>query len=122
MISVGTSLYVSDNSGAVSAYVIKILGNNQKVKGRIGDFLIVAIKKVKPNKKISRHQVKRALLLGTVFPTARTNGISVSFAKNSVVLVDEKSKPLSNRINQFVFSNLRIKNYMKIVSISLGIV
>ena len=61
MISVGTIVNVSDNSGAVTASCIKVLGTHQKKKGVPGDLLIVTLKKVKLNKKVSPHQIKKAI-------------------------------------------------------------
>lgn len=122
MVSVGTKLYVSDNSGALKAFCIKVLGSNPRKKGVVGDILIVAITKVRPGKKILNHQIKKALLLSTVKTYTRPSGLIVSFPKNCIVLLDDRMGPLANRVNQVTVSNLRIRKYMKIVSISFGII
>jgi len=122
MISVGTILNVSDNSGASTASCIKVLGAHQRKKGVPGDLLVVTLKKVKLNKKVSPHQIKRAILMGTSYPIIKANGVILKFKKNSIILLDDRNNPIANRVNQFVLSNFRLKNYMKIVSISFGMV
>ena len=122
MISVGTNLHISDNSGGLTATCIKVLGQNPKKKGIPGNILIVALKKVKIGKKVDTHQIKKALLMTTSYPSVKSNGVRVSFKSNNIVLIDDRYNPLGNRVNQHVLSNFRLKNYMKIVSISFGMV
>lgn len=122
MISVGTLLFISDNSGASTASCIKVLGTHQRKKGVPGDILVVTLKKVKTNKKVSPHQIKKAILMGTRYPVIKPNGVFVRFKKNTVILIDDRHTPVANRVNQYVLSNFRFKNYMKIVSISFGMV
>jgi large subunit ribosomal protein L14 len=120
MISVGTKLYISDNSGAVQASCIKVLGTSPRRKGKPGDIIVVAIQKVKNATKVDTHQVKKALILGTVYPIQKSTGITIRFKKNTAILIDDKHMPIANRITQYVLSNFRLKNYMKIVSLSFG--
>ncbi len=115
-------LHVSDNSGALKAYCIKVLGSNPRKKGVVGDTLVVTLTKVRTGRKVTNHQIKKAVLLSTVKPFTRPSGVIVSFPKNSVVLLDDRMSPLANRVNQVTVSNLRVKKYMKIVSISFGII
>jgi ribosomal protein L14 len=122
MISVGTKLHISDNSGAVHASCIKVLGTSPKQKGRPGDIIVVAIQKVKNSTKVDTHQVKKALILGTVYPIHKSTGITLQFKKNTAILIDDKKMPIANRITQYVLSNFRLKNYMKIVSLSFGMI
>lgn len=122
MISVGTKLHISDNSGAVIASCIKVLGTSPRQKGKPGDIVVVAIQKVKNSIKVDTHQVKKALILGTVYPTHKATGITIRFSKNTAILIDDKQTPISNRVTQYVLSNFRLKNYMKIVSLSFGMI
>lgn len=120
MISVGTLLHISDNSGASTASCIKVLGTTPKQKGTPGNILVVTLKKVKSNKKVNPHQIKKAILMATTYPVRKSNGVIIRFQKNSIILIDDRFNPIANRINQYVLSNFRLKNYMKIVSISFG--
>lgn len=120
MISVGTKLHISDNSGAVLASCIKVLGTSPRQKGKPGDLIVVAIQKVKKATKVDTHQVKKALIVGTVYPIHKPTGMSIQFRKNTAILIDDKKMPIANRITQYVLSNFRLKNYMKIVSLSFG--
>ena len=60
--------------------------------------------------------------MGTSYPIIKSNGVIIRFKKNNIILIDDRNTPIANRINQFVLSNFRLKNYMKIVSISFGMV
>lgn len=121
MISVGTILHISDNSGALEARCIKVVGGNPLKKGKVGDLIIVSLTKVKSSKKLAVHQVKKALIIGTIYPIEKHSGIFIKYSKNNIILLDDKRSPIGNRINNYTISNLRLKNYMKIVSLSIGI-
>ena len=97
-----------------------MLGTTPKQKGTPGNILIVTLKKVKSNKKVNPHQIKKAILMATTYPVRKSNGVIIRFQKNSIILIDDRFNPIANRINQYVLSNFRLKNYMKIVSISFG--
>jgi len=123
MIAVGSLLHISDNSGALSAKCIKVIGTtNPLKKGKVGDIIVVTLVKVKSAKKISAHQIKKALLIGCRYPTVKSSGVHVSSPLNTIILLDDRLSPLGNRINSYTLSNLRFKNYMKVVSLSFGVI
>lgn len=117
----GSSINISDNSGASRGKLIKVLGSTPLKKGHVGDIVILTITKVKTLKKVFTHQVRKGLIIGTVSPIVKSSGVTVSFSTNNLVLLDDRNNPIGNRINHFTISNLRFKNYMKIVSISFGL-
>jgi large subunit ribosomal protein L14 len=47
MVTLGTYLHVADNSGVRLVSCVKILGNTYKKNAKLGDLLIVSIKRVK---------------------------------------------------------------------------
>lgn len=120
MVSVGSRLLVSDNSGCKKVKCIKILGNGKK-KALLGDKLVVSIIKAKPNKKLKKHDVQKVLLIRSTEKVIRSNGLQLNFFKNSVIMVDNRNNPLSSRILGPVTKELRKKKLMKILSMSSSI-
>tara|TARA_B100000989_G_scaffold92196_1_gene66709 strand:- start:135 stop:311 length:177 start_codon:yes stop_codon:yes gene_type:complete len=54
MLYVGSFVKVIDNSGARWVKCLKILGKSYKSRAKIGDLLVVTIKKTMPNKKAKK--------------------------------------------------------------------
>lgn len=63
MIYVQTLLQIVDNSGGYTALCLRILSNSKL--GRVGDAVIVSIKSIILNKKIT-HKKKRKVIKGSV--------------------------------------------------------
>ena len=94
MISRGTRLTVSDNSGAKEVCCIQILGGSNQKYGKIGDFIIASVKSVKNNVGANSGggkvgDVVKCLIVRTRSRIRRSNGTYVSFSDNSVVLVNK---------------------------------
>jgi|SRR5690606_1773081 large subunit ribosomal protein L14 len=121
MVCVGTRLLITDNTGALEAACIKILGSTSG-SARLGDRLIVAIKRVIPDKKIKAHEVRTCVLVRTRRRTHRRNGMSISFSTNAVVLIDHRRNPLGSRIFGAVAQELRTRKQMKLLTIAQHVV
>lgn len=123
MVSLGTKLGVSDNSGAIKVKCIKILGNSFCNSSNIGDTLVVAIQSAKVKKKVSRGEVYWSILVRQKKKTFRKSGVTISFLKNSVVLVKKPTfDPIGNRIKGSVLQELRYKNCLKLMLLASNIV
>ena len=48
----------------------------------------------------------------------RETGLSIKFNDNSLVLVDQKSLPVASRILGPVYSELRLKDYPKVIALA----
>jgi large subunit ribosomal protein L14 len=117
MIQEETDLEVADNTGARRARCFRILGQRKRY-AHIGDVIRVAVKEAQPTGLVKKGQVCRAIIVRTCHPIRRTDGSSVRFDNNAVVLVDEKLNPLGTRIFGPVARELRERNYMKIISLA----
>ena len=138
MIQMQTMVDVCDNTGAKSAMVITVYkgstsrhGKKRLKSARIGDIVLVAVKKSLPNsdfsggadrKERSKRRKARAVVVRMKAPTRRLDGSYVRFDSNAVVLVDEKGEPRGTRIFGAVARELREKNFMKIVSLAEEVV
>lgn len=123
MVSVGTKLEVSDNSGALIVKCIKILGSTSRNSANIGDTLVISVKSAKHMQKVSEHEVHKCILIRQKKKILRKNGIFFSFLKNSVVLIKEKNNdPIGNRVIGSVLQELRYKKCLKIMLLAWNIV
>lgn len=118
MIQMQTRLDVADNSGAKMVKCIKVLGGSKRVSAKLGDIVIVAVQQYLPGSKIKKGDVKRAVVVRTVYPLKRNDGTYISFDKNSVVLINTNNEPIGTRIFGPVARELRTKNFTKICSLA----
>jgi large subunit ribosomal protein L14 len=123
MVTVGTFLYTCDNSGARLCKCIKILGNRkQPGNGRIGDKIVVSVQRARSDKKIKKHDVHRGVLVRSKRRTMRPNGLIFSSSDNAVILLDKKNNPLGTRIFGAVSHELRIKRFVRIISMASAVI
>lgn len=116
MIQLNSTLKVIDNSGARLARCIKVLNNTKYAY--TGDIIIVAIRKVLPNKKIKLGEVHKGLIVSTTKNQKRINGTYFKFHRNAVVLLTNKGLPQGSRIIGSLSRDLRKKGFKKIVSLA----
>jgi len=138
MIQMQTMVDVADNTGAKAAMVINVYkgstarhGKYRLKSAKIGDIVLVAVKKSLPNsdfsggsdrKERSKRRKAKAVVVRTKMPTRRADGSYVRFDSNAVVLLDDKNEPRGTRIFGAVARELRERNFMKIVSLAEEVV
>jgi len=127
MVNFHTNLIVADNSGAKEAKCIKILKSRKTAQ--IGDIIIVSIQKYKSIQKIKRvknllksGKVQKGLIIRTKKKLKRKDGSQISFNQNALILLGNKDQPMSNRIFGPVTNELRIKKYMKVISLATHVI
>lgn len=108
MIQVGTILKVTDKTGVVLVQCIKVLGNSKKRIALLGDVVLVAVKRINPKKfknvklfrrkKFFKGTLHRGLIIRSKINFMRLSGLFIRFNENTVVLVNKKIVPISNRI------------------------
>jgi len=125
MIQVGTKLNIIDNSGAKSAYCIKILKGYKRRYANIGDFIIVVVDSLRQHRKnitkVKRGETYKALILRSKNYEVNSFGDKYSFTENSVVLFTRQNKFLFSKVFGHVSEFLRSGKYLKVVTISYGI-
>ena len=138
MIQMQTMVDVADNTGAKAAMVFNVYkgstarqGKRRLKSARIGDIVLVTVKKALPNSDFSggsnrqdrsKRRKARAVVVRTKAPTRRPDGSYVRFDSNAVVLIDERNEPRGTRIFGAVARELREKNFMKIISLAEEVV
>lgn len=120
MIQMRTRLDVADNTGAKTCVCITVLGG--KHYAEIGDIIVASVKKALPTGSVKEHEVVRGVVVRTKSPVKRDDGSTVRFDRNAIVIIDADKNPRGTRIFGAVARELRMKNFMKIVSLATEVV
>ncbi len=119
---------VTDNTGAREAQVIQVLkgssgkGRFTRKKAGLGDKVVAVVKKALPNGEVKEHEIVKAVVVRTAFPTRRSDGSYVRFDRTAVVIISDEGEPRGTRIFGAVARELREKGYMKIVSLATEVI
>ncbi|BGP20827.1 hypothetical protein JCM10213_008138 [Rhodosporidiobolus nylandii] len=134
MLGLKATMNIIDNSGALVAECVNVLKTKTgHGMARIGDEIVVVIKRARPNPmsaptsgagapKVRRGDVRRAVVVRTKYPTRRPDGRYVRFDDNAAVLVNNKKEMVGNRIGGVVAAELRARGWGKIVSLAPKVV
>jgi large subunit ribosomal protein L14 len=121
MVCVQTKMLVTDNFGALYAQCIKILGS-AATYARLGDILIVSIKRALPLKKVKEHEVRRGVLVREARRSFRGNGMVFNASDNAIVLLDGRNNPLGTRVFGVVAQELRMRKQLRVIVIAEAVV
>lgn len=123
MITVGTYIVCSDNSGARVCKCIKVLGNSkQPGVARLGDRIVASVQIARHDKKIKKHDVIRGVVVRRRSRTIRRNGLIYSSADNAMVTIDKKGNPTASRIFGAISNELRRRRFLKIISMCSAVI
>ena len=126
MIQQESILRVADNSGAKTVKCIKVLGGFKKKIAKLGDVIIVSVKKLrnksKKTAKVKKREVYKALIIRTRTTKYRNSGLNLSFKDNAAVLINKQGNPLGTRIIGPMPKMLRKKSLQKFTSLAAGLV
>ena len=118
MIQEMTRLKVADNSGAREVQVIKVYGGSKRRYAKVGDVIVVAVKDAEPRGKVKKGEVKKAVIVRQAKEIRRDDGSYIRFDDNAVVMIDDYYEPIGTRVFGPVSRELRLKGFMKIVSLA----
>jgi len=128
MIQMRSILDVADNTGAKTVRAIRVLGGSTRRGGftrpvaGIGDIVIASVQKAMPSGEAKKGEVVRCVVVRTKYATRRPDGSYVRFDRNAVVLIDKEGNPRGTRVFGAVARELRVKQYMRIVSLASEVV
>ncbi len=122
MIQMRTWLDVADNTGAKAVQCIHVLGGTKRRYAYIGDIIVCAVKKALPSSDIKQGDVVKGVIVRTKRAIRREDGSYLRFDRNAVVLLDNDNNPRGTRIFGAVARELRLKNFMKILSLAPEVV
>ena len=118
MIQTETKLNIADNSGAKKVQCIKVLGGSKRKYAAVGDVIVVSIKEAIPRGRVKKGDIHRAVVVRTSKEIRRVDGSAIRFDTNAAVLINNQLEPIGTRIFGPVTRELRVKNFMKIVSLA----
>ncbi len=122
MIQMQSRLDVADNTGAKRVQCIKVLGGTRRRYAGIGDIIVASVKKALPSSEIKTGTVVRGVIVRQKKNLRRKDGSYVKFDSNALVLIDGDGNPRGTRIVGAVARELRVKKFMKIVSLAPEVV
>jgi large subunit ribosomal protein L14 len=122
MIQLRTRLEVADNSGARKVYCIKVLGGSRRRYASLGDLIVVAVREAIPDAKVKKGEVMRAVVVRMRKNVPRPDGSYIRFDENAAVLLNPQGEPIGTRIFGPVARELRMKKFMKIISLAPEVV
>jgi large subunit ribosomal protein L14 len=123
MIQPQTMVRVTDNSGAKTARVFKILGGSKKRYAELGEMVVCAVQTAEPRKAVKKKDVVYGVVVRQRKAYRRKDGSYVSFDDNAVVIVDKvKKEPKANRVFGPIPRELAEAGYQKIVSLAPEVV
>jgi large subunit ribosomal protein L14 len=118
MIHEYTRLKVADNTGAMTARCIRVLGGTRRRYAHVGDKIVVAVRDSIPGGTVRKGEVSHAVVVRTTKETKRPDGSYVRFDENAVVLINNLGEPRGTRVFGPVARELREKDYMRIISLA----
>ncbi len=123
MIQERTMLKVADNSGAKLVQCIRVLGGTRKRYARIGELIVVTVKKAEPRRPVKKHDVVRAVIVRQKQNFGRKDGSYVRFDENACVILEGKTKePKGGRIIGPVARELKEKGFERIAALAKELV
>ncbi len=113
---------VADNTGAKTAYVIKVPGGSKRRYARIGDTIVCSIKSASPRGTVKRKSIQTAVIVRSTRTIRRKDGTAIRFDDNAVVIIDKDGNPKGTRVFGPIARELREKGYQKIISLAPEVV
>ncbi|TSC93387.1 MAG: 50S ribosomal protein L14 [Candidatus Berkelbacteria bacterium Licking1014_7] len=112
---------VADNSGVKQIRVIQPSRRGPKKPARVGDIVVASAILVTPLSQIKKKTVVKAIVVRTTSPIRRSDGSSIKFSQNAVVIVaDEGIK--GTRIIGPIPREIRNTKYKKIISLAKEVI
>ena len=118
MIQQESRLIVADNSGAKEVLCIRVLGGTGRRYASLGDKIVVTVKSALSSSSMKKGTVSKAVVVRTKKEVRRKDGSYIKFEDNAAVLLAANDEPRGTRIFGPVASELREKQFMKIVSLA----
>jgi len=124
MLIPGSLIKIVDNTGAQVARCIKVLNSSPKTK--VGDLVIVSLRKVKPRyvhkgqkkEQFKKGEIRLVLLINIAGIIHRKDGTRLRIFKNYGLLVNTKGKILGTRVKKPVPKEIRSQKWIKVINIA----
>lgn len=118
MIQPYTRLKVADNSGAREVMCIRVVGQSKRDLAQLGDVIVGSVKAALPHSQVKKKEVIKGVVIRQTFPFIRSDGTTIRFDDNAIVLINADKTPRGSRIFGPVARELRDRGYTKIISLA----
>ena len=118
MIRMRTILDVADNTGAKKASCIGVIGRSGRMTADVGDIISANVKEATTDGTVKKGEVVKAVVVRTKNRIRRSDGTTLRFDTNALVIIDAQRNPRGTRIFGPVPRELRDKGFMKIISLA----
>ena len=118
MIQMQSYMKVADNTGAKELMCIRVLGGTRRRYANIGDVVVASVKKATPGGVVKKGDVVKAVIVRSKKGLRREDGTYIRFDENAAVIIREDKNPKGTRIFGPVARELRVKDFMKILSLA----
>ena len=108
----------TQNSGARKISMINPIGGSVGRYARLGDTITAAVKEAAPDSAVKKGQVVKAVIVRTRKEQRRKDGSYIRFDRNAAVLVNDEGDPIGTRVFGPVARELRVRKFMKIISLA----
>ena len=122
MIQMRSILEIADNTGVKRVAMIGVLKRCSRRTALIGDVITGSVKEATPDSIVKAGEVVKAVVVRTVHPIPRSDGSTVRFNSNAIVIIDNQLNPRGTRIFGPVARELRDLNFTKIISLAPEVV
>ena len=122
MIALRTQLNVADNTGVKRVWMIGVIKRGNKQTAGVGDVVTVHVREADPDALAKKGEVIRCVVVRTRAPIQRSDGTTLKFDTNAVVLIDTQNNPKGTRVFGPVARELRERRFMKIISLAPEVV
>jgi large subunit ribosomal protein L14 len=124
MLIPGSLIDIVDNTGVKIVRCIKILNSSPKTK--IGDLVIVSLRKVKlryshkgqKKEQFKQGEIRLVLLISLIGTIYRKDGTRIKIIKNYGVIVNTKGKILGSRFQKAIPKEIRSQKWIKLLSMT----
>ena len=99
MLQAGSNVKITDNTGAKTGKIFKVLGGSKRRYASIGDLVCLSVKVSEPRKQVKKKDIVYGIVVRTSKEFRRKDGSYIRFDDNAVVLVDKAKKvPKASRV------------------------
>ena len=118
MLQTESAVIITDNTGAKTGQIIRILKGSTAKKATLGDRVVIAIKSASSGSSFKKGDVSRAIIVRTKKEVRRKDGSYIRFDDNAVALINKDNEPLGKRIFGPVARELRDVGFKEIASLA----
>lgn len=118
MIQQESELEVADNTGAKRVKCFKVPGGSRRRYAGVGDIIVCSVQSAAPNGSVKKGDVVKCVIVRTTKKIVRKDGSTLSFDKNSCVIIDANRNPKGSRIFGPVAREVRDRGFLKIASLA----